>query len=533
MTTQATFCATLVDEWARAGVGHAVIAPGSRSTPLALALVADGRIAVHVHHDERCAGFMALGVGLATGTPAVVLCTSGTAATHLHAAVAEANQAAVPLMVCTADRPPELRDVGAPQTIDQTHLYGRAVRWFFDPGPADEAMRSTWRSIAARAVTEAADGPVHLNLPFRDPLVGEAGELPAGRSSGAAWRERMPDTAPLVDVEAKGVVVLGRGGHRPHACDWPILMDPLAPHVDGTISHADLLLRVPELRDELRPEVVVRIGAPPASRVLNEWLAGCGALELVDSTPWSDPAHTAADAGHFVLDTAVAPPGWLDRWRALDAAADAAVEQTLAAHPEPTEPGTARALLASLPAGATLVVSSSMPIRDLEWYARPRADVTVLANRGANGIDGVVSTAVGVALAKPDGPTVALVGDVAFLHDTNALLGLARRDIDLTIVVIDNDGGGIFSFLPQASALPAEQFELLFGTPHGVRVEELAAAHGLTSITVEAADALGPAVQASITAGGSRLVVVRTDRAANVTVHDELNAAVAAAVSST
>ncbi|MGH9136141.1 MAG: thiamine pyrophosphate-binding protein, partial [Acidimicrobiales bacterium] len=172
MQPQPTFCATLVDEWARAGVRHAVLAPGSRSTPLALALVGDERIAVHVHHDERCAAFMALGVGLATGVPAVALCTSGTAATHFHAAVVEAHQAGVPLLAVTADRPSELRDVGAPQTIDQTHLYGRVVRWFHDPGVADDAARLTWRSTASRAVAEALGasgrpGPVHLNLPFR------------------------------------------------------------------------------------------------------------------------------------------------------------------------------------------------------------------------------------------------------------------------------------------------------------------------------------------------------------------------------
>jgi len=187
VTVQATFCATLVDEFVRAGVRHAVIAPGSRSTPLALAVRARPELQVRVFHDERAAGFCGLGVGLESGTPAVVLTTSGTAATHLHAAVVEADLACVPLIVCTADRPPELRDVGAPQTIDQSHLFGRSPRWFFDPGVADAAMVGSWRSIGARAVataTGAPPGPVHLNLPFRDPLVGEADELAAFRARG-------------------------------------------------------------------------------------------------------------------------------------------------------------------------------------------------------------------------------------------------------------------------------------------------------------------------------------------------------------
>lgn len=527
-TTQATFCATLVDEWARAGVTNAVVAPGSRSTPLALALVRDERITVHVHHDERCAAFMALGFGLATGRPAVGLCTSGTAATHFHAAVVEAHQAGVPLLVCTSDRPPELRDVGAPQAIDQTHLYGRAVRWFHDPGPPDEAMRHAWRSIASRAVAEASTGPVHLNLPFREPLVGDPGELPPGRDGGEPWHW----TSSISTTETghrygtppsvRPIYVLG--GPTTPKPRIPMLAGPRS-GVDG-IRHADALLRVPELREELRPDVVVRVGPPLASRVVNEWLATSGAIEIADRR-WIDPARTVARFDLPVLDGAEA--GWLERWRELDDLADAAIAAVLADHPEPTEPGTARGLLAALPPGAHLVAASSMPIRDLEWFATPRPDVTVHANRGANGIDGTISTALGVALSTGT-PTAVLLGDVAFLHDSNALIAVRDRGVDLTIVVVDNDGGGIFSFLPQAATLPHDQYELLFGTPHGVRPEELAAAHGLTSLTVEAADALPLAIEASIAAGGVHLVVVRTDRAANKALHDELNEAVAAAV---
>jgi 2-succinyl-5-enolpyruvyl-6-hydroxy-3-cyclohexene-1-carboxylate synthase len=524
--TQAAFCATLVDEWARAGMHLAVVSPGSRSTPLALALAADARFAVHVHHDERCAGFMALGAGIATGVPAVALCTSGTAATHFHAAVVEAHHAGVPLLVVTADRPPELRDVGAPQAIDQSRLFGPAVGWYFDPGPADEAMRSSWRSIAARAVLEAAGGPVHLNLPFREPLVAEAGELPAGREGGKPWTHGGV-RAPSIESgppEGRRPVVVSVGSSGVWGSDVPVLGGGRSRGGSNVVAHADALLRVPDLARELVPDVVARTSPAPASRVVNEWLAGSGAFEVVLS---GRPGPSASFAGR--LPPPEVEAGWLERWLALDAAADDAIAGVLADHPEPTEPGTARSLVACLPAGTELVVASSMPIRDVEWYARPRPEVTVHANRGANGIDGVLSTAIGLALGGGRA-TACLLGDVAFLHDSNALIGVADRGIHLTVVVVDNDGGGIFNFLPQASTLPADRFELLFGTPHGVRPEALAAAHGIESVAVETAADLPVAVEEAGRAGGVRLVVARTDRAANVKLHDELHAAVADAV---
>jgi 2-succinyl-5-enolpyruvyl-6-hydroxy-3-cyclohexene-1-carboxylate synthase len=558
VTTAATFCATLVDEWVRAGVVDAVIAPGSRSTPLAIALTDRPELRVHVHHDERSASFLALGVGLATGRPAVLVCTSGTAAAHFHGAVIEAHQAEVPLIVCTADRPPELRDVSAPQTIDQDHLYGRAVRWFCDPGVPEEGMRSTWRSLAARAVADAGapqPGPVHLNLPFRDPLVGEPGELPDARSEGWPWHATTtgPTLVAPSELDAliavmetqRGVIVAGAGAGDPLAvhwlagsAGWPVLADPRSgcrvPE-PTTVGAFDAMLRHPGFAADHTPALVLRIGAPPASKVLNQWLAASGARQVqVGATPaWIDPEHSAAIrviADPTELCTALekrltgaAGTPWLARWQHAEARAQAAIDDVLGRHPEPTEPGVARALLAALPAGATLVASSSMPIRDIEWYGAPRDGVRVLANRGANGIDGVVSTAVGAALGT-GGPTALLIGDIALLHDGNGLLGAAQRAIDLTLVVIDNDGGGIFSFLPQASALPADRFEQLFGTPHGVDPAALAAVHGIPTVPW---DDLGGALRAG---RGVRLIHVRTDRAANVAVHDEINGAVVAAL---
>ena len=554
---QATFAATLVDEWVRSGVRHAVVSPGSRSTPLAVALDADDRIAVHVFLDERSASFCAVGIGRATGVPAVVVTTSGTAAAECHAAVLEASHGGVPLLVCTADRPPELQGVGAPQTVDQVGLYGRAVRWAAEPGVPDPVSAGTWRSLATRAVAEATGarpGPVHLDLAFRDPLVGEPGPLPPGRDDGAPWHRvwplRRPGTTEAVadGLRApRGVVVAGAGAspagvaRLAEATGWPVLADPLSGcRLPGAVAAFDSVLRVRAFAEAHRPDVVVRVGAMPASRVLGEWLAGSGArVVLVERAgAFLDPERLAAEVvpgGAAVLaDLArrlegVADPAWGASWARAEAAAQAAIDRALAGREEVTEPAVARSLLATLPDGATLVVSSSMPVRDLEWYGRARAGVRVLANRGANGIDGVVSTAVGVALAT-GGPTALLIGDLALLHDAGGLLGLADREVDLAIVVVDNRGGGIFSFLPQAGSLPADRFERLLATPHGVDIPGLAAVHGLAALRVHDADGLAPALTAAVLTPGPLVVVAPTDRSANVAVHDELHAAVATAL---
>jgi 2-succinyl-5-enolpyruvyl-6-hydroxy-3-cyclohexene-1-carboxylate synthase len=521
---QATFVATLVDEWARCGVRHAVVAPGSRSTPLALALVASTEIQVHVHHDERAASFIALGIGKASGVPAVVLCTSGTAAAELHPAVIEAHQARVPMIVCTADRPPELQSVGAPQTIDQTHLYGRSVRWFAEPGVADDALRSTWRSLAARAFVESVGvvpGPVHLNLAFRDPLVGEPGALPPGRADGFSWHAAASHAAGRHEIAAERGLVVAGAGAAPLDTRWPVLADPASgARIPGSIGAFDALLRTGAMP---APEVVVRVGDAPASKVLAQWLASLDVPQLAFGSGWIDPERTASVVSGAIPTLEGGDDAWLELWRDAEARAQSAIDDVLDAQHELTEPFVARNVAAH---ASTLVVSSSMPVRDVEWFAAPRAGLRVLANRGANGIDGVVSTAVGAAIGVASAVTM-LVGDVALLHDSNALLGLASRGLDLTIVVVDNRGGGIFSFLPQATALAHETFETLFGTPHDVDIAALAAAHGIPTTEVRAADELASALDP---ASGARVILVRTDRQANVRVHDELNAAVAAAV---
>ncbi len=575
----ASFCAALVDEWTRAGVTDAVVCPGSRSTPVALALHADERIGVHVHHDERAGAFTALGMGAATGRPAVVLTTSGTAGAHAHAAVVEAHHASVPLIVVTANRPPELADVGAPQTVDQHRLFGAATRWFDAPGVPDRAAADTWRGRAARSVLEALGagaagrpGPVHLDLAFREPLVGRAVHVPPGRPDGAPWTVAAPVAvtpeldrlAAVVASARRGIVVAGvepgapptgpgstaaAAGRVAAGLGWPLLLDArlrgaAAPDA-VVVGTADAVLRDVDAAVALRPDAVVHIGAPVASRVVNEWVAAAGAVEVrVGAHGWTDPAHRAAlriaAPAAAVADVlvgglvdgalgSVPEPGWVERWAAVEAAAQGAIAATVAAEADPTEPATARAVLAALGPGSRLVVSSSMPVRDLEWYGAPRQDVVVHANRGANGIDGVVSTALGVALAT-GAPTVCLIGDVALLHDASALVGAAARPVTLTIVVVDNDGGGIFSFLPQATDPGGAAFEELFGTPHGTDLRLLAAAHGLVTIEPAEPTEVGPAVRASLAAGGVRLVRVATDRAANVAAHRRIHAAVQAAV---
>ncbi|HEY3700955.1 MAG TPA: 2-succinyl-5-enolpyruvyl-6-hydroxy-3-cyclohexene-1-carboxylic-acid synthase [Acidimicrobiales bacterium] len=566
MDVAATFCATIVDEWRRAGVTDAVVTPGSRSTPLLLALRAEDQIRLHVFLDERSAAFFALGIGLASGRPAVVATTSGTAAAELLPAVTEAHHAGVPLIACTADRPPEAHGIGSPQTIDQSRLYDAALRWRANPGVPEASMATTWRSLAARAVCEALGasgrrGPVHLNLAFREPLVGEPGSLPVGRPCGAPWHRALrsgpPSSSTIAELSGlvsnrRGVIVAGAGSGDPDGVHqlagvlgWPVLADPRSGcRRPGrtTVAAFDALLRHGPLAAELIPEVVLRAGAPPASKVLAGWLAASGADQVAVETSgsWLDPERTAqvvvaADPGaafRTMARTGPVPcvPGWLESWAFAESTAQEALDRVLVRHRAPTEPGIARALVDCLPSEATLVVSSSMPVRDVEWFARPRHDVRVLANRGANGIDGVVSTVLGAAASRPGCPTVGLVGDLALLHDAGALLGAALRELSCVMVVVDNDGGGIFSFLPQASALPGDDFERLFATPHGLDLGGLARLHGLATCEVDRIDELDQAVRAALKTGRMTVIVVRTEQRANVLVHDELHAAVAAAL---
>jgi 2-succinyl-5-enolpyruvyl-6-hydroxy-3-cyclohexene-1-carboxylate synthase len=532
----ATACATLVDEWVRCGVRHVVIAPGSRSTPMALALAGRPELRVHLVHDERVAGFAALGLGL-DGVPAVLLCTSGTAAANFHPAVVEAGLSEVPMIVLTADRPPELRGVGAPQTIDQLELYGRSVRWFHDAACPDDADPSAWRPLAQRVFSTAGAGPVHLNLPFREPLVGVPGEPPATIGPPLPVPRGITVSGPIGEPydRQRGVIIAGGcHGVDPAAIEalaaklgWPILADPLSGvrRSEFGIAHFDAVLRHPGFATDHAPDVVVRFGRPPASKVLTQWIVGSGAPVLQVGGPGVvNPDHNVAR--FCCIDdlaglTGASSTPWMARWRTADQRAEAAIASWLGGHPL-CEPGVARAIAGWLPSEFELVVASSMPVRDLEWFGGRVARAH--ANRGANGIDGVLSTALGRALGGRT--TVAWLGDIAFVHDSNALVAIGSRQIDLRIVVTDNGGGGIFSFLPQAASLPVDRFEQLFGTPHGTDLTVLAAAHSVPGRTVTA---VGELLESLATPGPSLTRVV-TDRAENVAVHAAINAAVTEAL---
>jgi 2-succinyl-5-enolpyruvyl-6-hydroxy-3-cyclohexene-1-carboxylate synthase len=575
------FALTLVDELARAGVTDACLAPGSRSAPLALALAEHPGITVHVHLDERSAAFFALGAAKRSGRPVAVVCTSGTAAANFHPAVLEADQARTPLLVLTADRPPELRGTGANQATDQLKLYGSAVRWFCEVGvPADDPGAGRyWRSLASRAVAEVTGpppGPVHLNLAFAEPLVppGLGGDPAPGRPDGAPWTKappavRAPDPgevaalAEAVRANPNGLLVAGWGVDLdPEVVDgfaaaagWPVLADPLSGARRGpaAVSAYDGLIRAPGFAAAHRPSLVVRVGAAPTSKALTGWLDESVPQVLVDPAGgWLDPGRAASlrlTADPAALLAAVrarlgatgpgprpsgagGPPApvrpWLREWLEADRLAREAIDGLLDDWAEPFEGRVARDLVAWMPDGGTLVVGSSMPVRDVDAFAAPRDGLRFVANRGLSGIDGFVATALGVAAAGTE-PVAALCGDLTLLHDASSLLGAAGRPRGVVLVVCDNDGGGIFSFLPQAR-LPADLFEPLFGTPHGLDLTAVAAAARVPVTVVEKAAGLVPALDAALAGGGTRLVVVRGERAANLARHRAVTEAVAAAV---
>jgi 2-succinyl-5-enolpyruvyl-6-hydroxy-3-cyclohexene-1-carboxylate synthase len=561
----AAFAATLVDEWARAGVRNAVVSPGSRNAPVLVALVRDGRIAVDVVLDERSAGFRALGFGLAAGVPAVVCCTSGSAAANLHPAVVEAHHARVPLLVCTADRPPELRDTGAGQTIDQANLYGSTVRWFVDPGPPADTPDAgrVWRALASRAVAAAVGppaGPVHLNLPLREPLLPTGAELPsaAGRADGAPWTVVTQSTRGVTDEGAarladlardqeRGLLVVGWGANVSAAAvdafaaasGWPVLADAISGRRRGphAVSTYESLLRTPSFASAHLPDVIVRVGAPLTSKIANTWIADVPRQVLVDPEPaWLDPSHTATEiilaAPDALLNAAAESVGtgraatgsmWRSVWIDADVRARRAIDAVLDQADAAFEGRIARDVAAGMADGGALVVASSLPVRALEWCMAPRDGIEIYANRGVNGIDGFASTAHGIAASGRN--VVALCGDLCFLHDTNGLLAARRRgapvETNVTFVVIDNRGGGIFSFLPPSEL---DEFEWLFATPQDVDLVEVARAHGVQSERVDDLDRL----KGDLVGDGVRVIVVPVDRDGSVARHRELWDAVAA-----
>ena len=561
----------LVDELARGGLTDAVICPGSRSTALAIALHEEPRIRAHIHPDERSAAFVALGLARATGRAAAVLVTSGSAVANLHPAVVEADHGGVPLLLLTADRPPELRGTGANQTIDQVGLFGPSVRSAVDLGVAEDrgdAVR-TWRATVARCLAEAAGlggppGPVQLNVPFREPTVpvtddGRSRAEPfrsdlAGRGAFEPWVTvergvRVPSAASLdrlaadvTGVERGVLVVAGDAGISRELADaaaaatgWPLVVEghAAARGAAAALRAGTWLLGDPAFTSPRRADLVIRIGRPTV--VPHTALVGPGTREvLIDPDGrWADPGRSMSRL--VVADPSVALEGivarapvragsdWRDEWRAADAAAVDVVRRAVVAGTAPRELALVSTVLATRSSDTALLVGSSGPIRDLDLAVDPPGGA-VLANRGASGIDGLVATALGAALGA--GAATAIVGDVSFLHDAGAfLLRPDAPDADLTVVVVANGGGALFDRLPAAVHAPA--FDRLFITPHGRRAVDVARAHGVAASEVGIE---GLAAELAARPEGPRVLEVPVDRGDEARRRAELVTAVRAAV---
>ncbi|WP_135826125.1 2-succinyl-5-enolpyruvyl-6-hydroxy-3-cyclohexene-1-carboxylic-acid synthase [Halorussus ruber] len=562
----------LVSELDAAGIDAVCIAPGSRSTPLTVAFAQHPEIEVFSHLDERSAAFFALGRAKRTGKPTPLVCTSGTAAANFHPAVIEANQARVPMLVLTADRPPELRDSGANQTIDQQKLYGDAVRWYKDlPEPeADGRKLRSLRTTAARAVSESTGtppGPVHLNVPFRKPLepVEVPGDVPEefadeaplgaeGRNSAfvstSQGRPELDDAeirrvGQVLEDADRGLIVAGpadapdsdrtpaldRGAlaDLAEATGFPVLADPLSGHRFGHESEVPILGGYDGYLDAVAdswpdPEVVVRFGASPTSKVLRRYLEASDARQfLVDPAGgWREATFTAtdllaADPTRFArklaetTDSAAAESAESESWRARFAEAErdywSLVES--ARDERLFEGGVLSAVAEDAPDPATVMVSNSMPVRDLDRFGAPRsADISVLGNRGASGIDGITSTGLGAGSATDD-PLVIVTGDLAYYHDMNGLLAVARCGVDATIVEINNDGGGIFHMLPIEEFDPP--FTEQFRTPHGLDYEPTGDLYGLDFERVGELADFRSAFRESVASEGTQVIEVTTD----------------------
>ena len=596
-TTDAVALRAFVDELVRAGMRDVVVCPGSRSTPLALALRLHPGMRVRVLPDERAAGFFAIGVARASQRATGVLVTSGTAAANLLPAAVEATLGRVPLVLLTADRPPELRDRGAPQAIDQVGLFGVHVKWHAEL-PLLDGMPETRRhvrSLAGRAVATACAGPagaVHLNVPFREPLIPDGDLRPHPLTVDEPTRpftdvvvgprilaaSTVADLAARLAAARRGVIIAGPQedpalppaiARLADATGFPILADPLSgarcgPHDrSSVIARGDLLCRPGPWRDAHLPDVVVRFGASPTSKALLGMLSEAAPdLLVVDGDAgYREPAilpttfihadatitaaalaeaiagAAASRAAATSAEASAAGTAWREGWLAADRAADAALRGWLARvelRGEAFEGAPFAHLGELLPDGALLWAGSSMPVRDLDaWLPGSDRAIRPLANRGANGIDGVVSSALGAASAGV-GHVALVVGDVSFLHDLNALATAKRHGLSATIVLVDNDGGGIFSFLPQARAdapragLP-EHYEELFGTPHGIDFGPIVEGLGATYRPV-GAGGLRTALAESLVATGVSVLALRTERARNVELHAEAATAVASAL---
>jgi 2-succinyl-5-enolpyruvyl-6-hydroxy-3-cyclohexene-1-carboxylate synthase len=545
MDVTQSFAATFIDELAAQGVEFACVSPGSRSAPIAIALQRHPKIRVFVQIDERSGSFFGVGLAKATGKPVVLLSTSGTAAAEFHPAVVEASHSRTPLIVLTADRPPELQDVGANQAIDQQRIYGSAVRWFFDPGPPVESAGAPriWRRLAARAFAEAAGGPVHINLPFREPLVPTPGEVPTalGSPGQTVTAGRMLPTPSQVTTLASALqraqrplVVAGemRDGDRLSSAlnrlGLPVLAEPSSQlrrsETGAAVESYEALLRAGWSLQH-GPDLVVRLGGTPTSKVLNAWLAATSAPTfLIDpERAWRDQDQVASHVvncdAQALLEAVPAMDrnAWRGEWVSAGKRAAAAIAATFVSTPM-HEGHIVRALASRLPDNGQVFIGSSMPIRAADsFWPHAKNQQRFYGNRGASGIDGLVSTGLGLAAAKTNVPTVLLLGDLSVYHDMNGLWALRRHGLRATIVVCDNNGGGVFNFLPQAQH--QDVFEELFATPLGLDFAQVARLYDLVYSPVTDRAGLEPAIADAVAAQAPTMVVVKFKREDSVNGH--------------
>ncbi|MCH1625438.1 2-succinyl-5-enolpyruvyl-6-hydroxy-3-cyclohexene-1-carboxylic-acid synthase [Fredinandcohnia quinoae] len=563
--TLTSYVASFVDELVRVGVNDVIISPGSRSTPMAILMAEHPTMNVTINIDERSAAFYALGVAKAKQKPVAILCTSGTAAANYFPAIVEAFNARIPLIVLTADRPHELRDVGAPQAIDQNQLYGNFAKWFVEMAiPEDaEQMLKYVRTVAGRAAGKAMSapaGPVHLNFPFREPLVPN---LEMNNLWGQGRQERTKHVnilvgKPKIDEDeighivsivknvTKGLIVCG--AHDDHEfvdvvtqlaekLQFPIVADPLSQLRSGEHSKSliidgyDTILRNPEFCDVYNPELIIRFGAMPVSKALMQYIQKQPkATQIVvdGDGGWREPTLTATEMVYcdevefcntlIKMTTEKDRSDWVDTWVHInnivkESSSSIEDEQSLFEGRVFTE------LQEIIPRDATLFVGNSMPIRDLDtFFTNNEKQLKIMGNRGANGIDGIVSTALGVSSQNPH--TILVIGDLSFYHDLNGLLAAKQHHLDITIVIINNDGGGIFSFLPQSAE--EKHFEALFGTPIGLDYEHVVNMYGGTFNRVKNWEGFRTAINNSITSKGLSVVEVKTDRKENVAIHRKM-----------
>jgi 2-succinyl-5-enolpyruvyl-6-hydroxy-3-cyclohexene-1-carboxylate synthase len=566
-TANLRFARALIGELHRAGAAVAYVCPGSRSTPLALAIAERTDLPHEVHVDERSAAFHALGYAKASGRPAILLCTSGTAGANFLPAIAEAHRSRVPLVVLTADRPPELRDWGAPQTMEQRSLFAGFTRWSEEaPCPSERATESGYaRALGRRAIVEAtgpSPGPVHLNLPFREPLLPPSLETPGAVDEAADAVAPVVESS-LVDRDAlpqglrrarSGVLVFGPDAWDAElagvvqsaaaALGWPVIADPgsglrAGEASDSTVIHgADLMLRHAAVAEALKPDLIVRFGGHPTSASTAAWMARHPTAEvwLVDpAAGFRDPQHRAARTYRLTsrefcrVAASVAraeSSEWLESWQRAEREARTAAVEAIASDSRLLTPHVALELWRRLPSNAALYVANSMAVREVDAFVGPRgAPLSLLANRGVNGIDGLVSSALGAALAL-DVPTVLWCGDLALLHDVSGLVAGRMHDANLTIVVSNDDGGGIFEYLPAARTIARTVFEEMFAVPHGLDLCGLARGLGWEASRADSLPALAAALDRSLR-GGRHVVELRIDRAANTAFHASIHAAVA------